>query len=186
MQKKLFYIVLLLSFLLLLACNNKEVLPYDEGEEHKIVFTISTKNIETRALPTRADNHSWNDNLDNRTDNDYETILGSNYDYRINDETIEVLVFDVATGNYIGNIDNLIYFALSDNNLEPSEFRFIGDVSHLNLVVGKAYKFMVLVNSKIDPALWSSTSDVISALNALVFNINDIHYYLLIDLHFPK
>jgi hypothetical protein len=87
-----------------------------------------------------------------------------------------VLVFDVATGNYIGNIDNLIYFALSDNNLEPSEFRFIGEVSHLNLVVGRAYKFMVLVNSKINPTLWSSTSDVISALNALVFNINDIAY----------
>jgi hypothetical protein len=99
MQRKLFYIVLLFSFILLQACNNRGGSSYDEGDEHKIVFTLSTKNIETRAVPTRADNHSWNDNFDNNTDNDYETILGSSYDSRINDETVEVLIFDAATGD---------------------------------------------------------------------------------------
>ena len=176
MQRKLFYIVLLFSFILLQACNNRGGSSYDEGDEHKIVFTLSTKNIETRAVPTRADDHSWNDNFDNNTDNDYETILGSNYDSRINDETVEVLIFDAATGDYLGNVDNLIYFALGDNNADPSEYRFLGDVSHLKLSVGNTYKFMVLVNSKIDFSTLTSTSDIVSVLNNLTFNINDVAY----------
>ena len=176
MQRKLFYIVLLFSFILLQACNNRGGSSYDEGDEHKIVFTLSTKNIETRAVPTRADDHSWNDNFDNNTDNDYETILGSNYDSRINDETVEVLIFDATTGDYLGNVDNLIYFALGDNNADPSEYRFLGDVSHLKLSVGNTYKFMVLVNSKIDFSTLTSTSDIVSVLNNLTFNINDVAY----------
>ena len=176
MKQKLLYIILLLSVLLMQACVNKDELSDAEGEERKIVFTISTKNLETRAFPSRSDNHTWNDNFDNQTDNDYETILGSSYDSRISDESVELLIFDAATGAYVGNVDNLIYFALNDGSSDPSEYRFIGDISAHKLQVGKTYKFMVLVNCKVDSDVLISTDNISSVLNNLTFNVENIAY----------
>ena len=172
------YILTLLCFVLMHFCVKKDVISEEEYlVDQKIVFTISTKDIVTRSMPTRGDTHSWGDNLDNRTDNDYETILGVNYDSRINDEMIEVLIFDASTGAYIGNVDNLIYFALSDSvNLEPSEFRFVGDIASLPLSLGKTYKFMVVVNTTIDEDILYSAGNITDVLNSLVFNIDDVAY----------
>ena len=133
-----------------------------------ISFSFSTQENMTRA------GHTWGDNLDDNTTNNYETSTGENYDTRIRVKSLRAFIYDAQ--GCICEITNKIYFELDDegnsNVIEPTRYRFLGEVELTpevyNRAKDKECKIMLVANSTLgeDPADFGTTK----------FSINDITF----------
>ena len=133
----------------LLACNaitDNDICPSTVGTgEHKVkvTFTLSMEGAQTRS--TRADDgHTWGDNLDNVTGNDYPEIIGNDFENRIKAESLRVLIF-TSEGAYKGDVGNLTYFTIGGNTA-PGEYQFLGEISDVELTTDTEYRFMIAAN----------------------------------------
>lgn len=135
MHNRFTYILLGLFATLFVACGSI----YDNGEcvsaEHKISFVVSVNNSGTRT--------TWGD--------DYTSTIGSSFDNMIRLDALRVAIIDAATNTHIGNVENLIHWSESENT-----YRFVGEVTKLNLTPGTEYKVAVYANctNAEDSAMW--------------------------------
>lgn len=102
-------------------------------EQHEIMFTVSLEGEQTRA--------SWNE--------DYESDTGVPFDYLINPDQLNVVVF-AADGTRLGQVSDIYYWSTNENQ---TEFQFVGQmpvefVEHINSTGAEnpIYRFMVLAN----------------------------------------
>jgi hypothetical protein len=132
-----------------------------------ISFSFSTQENMTRG------GHTWGDNLDNNTTNDYETSTGENYDTRIRVKSLRAFIYDAQ--GCICEITNKTYFELDDltsEAIEPTRYRFLGEVELTPEVYKRAKnkecKIMLVANSTLgeNPADFGDTK----------FSINDITF----------
>lgn len=124
-----------------------------------ISFSFSTQDNMTRA------GHTWGDNLDDDTTNDYEPSYGDDYDTRIKVKSLRAFIYDAE--GFICEITNKTYFELDDatgGTIEPNRYRFLGE---LNLtpqiysrVKGKTCKVMLVANHALpeDPNSFGNTT----------------------------
>ena len=135
MHNRFTYILLGLFATLFVACGSI----YDNGEcvstEHKISFVVSVNNSGTRT--------TWGDG--------YTSTIGSSFDNMIRLDALRVAIIDAATNAHIGNVENLIHW-----NEGVNTYRFVGEVTNLNLTPGGQYKVAVYANSTAveDNAMW--------------------------------
>lgn len=163
MKRLLQYITLGLLVPWLLACNaitDNDICPSTVGTgEHKVkvTFTLSMEGAQTRS--TRADDgHTWGDNLDNVTGNDYPEIIGNDFENRIKAESLRVLIF-TSEGAYKGDVGNLTYFTIGGNTAS-SEYQFLGEISDVELTTETEYRFMIAANGTL-PADITTIGDVL-------------------------
>lgn len=125
MHNRFTYILLGLFATLFVACGSI----YDNGEclstEHKITFRVSVSNTGTRT--------TWGD--------DYNSTLGNSFDNLIRLDALRVAILDAATNAHIGNVEKLMHWSEGENI-----YRFVGDVTSLNLTSGRDYKVAVYAN----------------------------------------
>lgn len=139
--------------------------PPDE-DVTSVILTIST-NTPT----TRTNNHTWNDNLDNNSNNDYDTTIGTNYDSRLKESSVRIFIFNATNNTFVGEVEQLKYFTINDNN---NLYRFIGSISNEKLQNNTKYKFIVIANCELTETL--TTSSATDILNNIAFSISDITY----------
>ena len=150
MRKAVQYIAMMLAMWALTSCylimdyDDCETIPQD-GRRH-IVFSL---HMENDNATTRA---SWGD--------EYEGDLGTTFDNRIRNGALQVLIY-TTNNRLLGNVESIMHWGEG-----LSEYKFYGDITHLNLVPGNTYKIVVLINCP-------TATDNISSLN---FSINDITY----------
>ena len=158
--------MLLISIPMLSSCimENGECPP-----DGKVVISFS---FSTQENMTRG-GHTWGDNLDNNTTNDYETSTGENYDTRIRVKSLRAFIYDAQ--GCICEITNKTYFELDDltsEAIEPTRYRFLGEVELTPEVYkrakGKECKIMLVANSTLgeNPADFGTTK----------FSIDDITF----------
>ena len=148
MHNRFTYILVGLFATLFVACSSI----YDNGEclstEHKISFRVSVSNSGTRT--------TWGD--------DYTSTLGSSFDNMIRLDALRVAIIDAATNAHIGNVENLIHWNEGENI-----YRFVGEVTKLNLTAGQQYKVAVYANNTTaaDDAMWFDYSSLDPAGGAI-------------------
>ena len=124
-----------------------------------ISFSFSTQENMTRG------GHTWGDNLDDNTTNDYKTSTGEDYDTRIRVKSLRAFIYD-NQNNYICEITNKTYFELDDINsvaIEPTHYRFLGELeltpNIYSSLKDKECKIMLVANSTLgeNPANFGAT-----------------------------
>lgn len=115
---------------------------------------------------TKADDHSWGDNTDDDTANDYQETVGDTFENRIITSDLKVIAYK-EDGTYVSELPIL----LSTETDGTVQFRFAFDAK----VTGDAtnpptYRFMVLANC-LDKDYGISYSDDAPDLSKLMFSM---------------
>lgn len=149
MKSKLFDILLLFLFMAVLSSCREKDHPLDGVVS--VSFSFSTQENMTRA------GHDWDDNLDDNGENNYIEAVGSDYDTRIEINSLRAFIYDDA--GYICEITNKTYFELSETS-----YRFLGQIELTSdiyeRVMDKACKVMLVANSTLpdNPNDFASTT----------------------------
>ena len=122
MHNRFTYLLLGLWATLFVACGSI----YDQGQcidsEKKITFCLSVADEGTRT--------TWGD--------DYDSAIGTSFDNMIRLDALRVAVHNASDNTLVGEVAELVHWQVADNL-----YRFVGDMSHLNLTAGNQYKIMV-------------------------------------------
>ena len=114
MRNRFTYILIGIWATLFVACGSI----YDNSQcvdsNQKITFRIAVSGQSTRAA------------------------LGTAFDNMIGLDALRVAVYNAADNSYIGEVENLIHWSVSDN-----AYQFVGEISNLNLTASEQYKIMV-------------------------------------------
>lgn len=128
MRDTLKYMVLVLVGCLLASCSI-----FDEGScpneaQHKVTLTL--------ALDSQSGTRTtWG--------NDYEGQIGDSFENRIDLNSLSISIFTTENVK-VGDVADLVYWSTNANN---TEYKFMGDISHLALTAGTEYKIMAFANS---------------------------------------
>ena len=149
MFRQFINIVILLSAGILASCNSmmdEGDCPVTGGAARSLFLTLAIDN------PTQHTRAPWSDS--------YESEAGNTFDTRIAMSGLQVVFYSVE-GNYIGRAEGLVFW-----NDGTARYNIAGDISHLNMSVGKEYKVMVLANA----------NSVNGNMGTLTYSINSIAY----------
>ena len=136
-MKKWFLHILFLAGLfgvLTTSCSQETDDPTQETPKAQVVFTIALNGS------SAASRGTWGDNYNNNNTNNYESVIGDEFENRINPDQFHV---QLIIGNQTIDVENLEYKKTAQIN----EYEFIGYVP-----VNKApTKFKIMVYANMDP-----------------------------------
>ena len=128
MRDTLKYMVLVLVGCVFASCSI-----FDEGScpdevQHKVTLTLALDS-QSRTRTT------WG--------NDYEGQIGDSFENRIDLNSLSISIF-TTSNEKVGDVANLVYWSTNANN---TEYKFMGDITHLELTAGTEYKIMAFANA---------------------------------------
>ena len=133
-----------------------------------ISFSFSTQDNMTRA------GHTWGDNLDDDTNNDYDVSVGEDYDTRIRVRSLRAFIYD-NQNNYICEIVNRTYFELDvdgSNAIEPNGYKFLGELELTPEIYSslkdKECKIMLVANHTL-PAEYTNYANTTFSVDDIAF-----------------
>ena len=144
MRTKWIYTMFVLALSLFTSCNNE----VDEAAGNKKTRTVVFRLSVDDAVGSRA---AWGD----ISDNDYNRQDGVGIENRIDLNGLRVAIYSIkADGTVdarVGVADHLLYWSTDANDKgndskDPIEYQLVGDISDVELVDGKEYRFMVYAN----------------------------------------
>lgn len=142
MKDRLSYLILGLALLFVQSCifDYGDVTPQEEGPKAvTVTFSVDVKN----STMTKADEHSWGDNLDEDNANDYPEVVGNAFENRINTSDLMVVAFTEA-GDFVRELPILLCTENADGTVD---FRCALDPGlEGTAATPSTYKFMVVAN----------------------------------------
>lgn len=140
----------LLLLALVTSCVFDEADPLVENTAPQDPVMVTFKLDVMSSAATKADDHTWNDNLDNDSDNNYSDVIGTKFENRILPDHLQMYVYN-SNGQYVAAVQRIAYREVANGDYEFwGILQKKSDVDPINADVAfdpdETYHFVVLAN----------------------------------------
>lgn len=140
----------LLLLALVTSCVFDEADPLVENTAPQDPVMVTFKLDVMSSAATKADDHTWNDNLDNNTENNYSDVIGTKFENRILPDHLQMYVYN-SNGEYVAAVQRIAYREVANGDYEFwGILQKKSDVDPINadaiFYPDEIYHFVVLAN----------------------------------------